>query len=161
MTVETTGLVVAPNGPQVGDTVRPIGFDLDNVSGAEQLADLTPSDIEGRVSNASRKVGGLRGVELSGGLPAGMAGGPTVNHDHQVVGVISASRTTGPQTSYITNTQELRAFLQWHNVDLVEPPAASRHGSWWLIVGGVALALAVLAGVAAAFFGHPRGGRKL
>ena len=85
-----------------------------------------------------------------------MAGGPTVNAADQVVGVNSGA--SGSEDSYVTNTPELRSFLQVRNVDLVEA-AAAEGSSRWRVVGVIALGLATVAGVAAllvAFIRHAK-----
>lgn len=79
-------------------------------------------------------------------LAPGMSGGPTVNKSDQVVGVNSRGLTRQAGFNFITNTPDLRSFLQSHNVALLNPPApgGSAAGSAlvWYVVGGIGLASA-------------------
>jgi hypothetical protein len=145
---ETPGLVVAQNDPQVGDNVKSIGFNTNALYGDDRLRMIPPSVKPGQVTGAHQPHGGVMVLEVNTNIVPGMAGGPTVNKDGQVIGVNSPFWA---DSSYITNTPELRTFLQLHNVDLVQPP-----GLGWYSLGGIALALGVSAGVAMLFIRHRR-----
>ena len=145
MSIETPGLVVAQNSPQVGDSVRSIGFNL-AASDTAAIRQIAPSVKPGQVSSVNQKVDGMSVVETNTAIMRGMAGGPTVNADDQVLGVNSrALESPGVPNAYITNIAELRSFLQVHNVDLVEPTASDGRSSRSYVYGAAALVLAVSA----------------
>jgi serine protease Do len=149
----TPALIVAQNAPQVGDPVTSIGFpgDIQDITDQSQIA--RASFKSGTVSSQQVTPSGVVQIEVSTQLAPGMSGGPTVNKNDQVVGVNSRGLTTQAGFNFITNTPDLRSFLQSHNVALVNPPAPlgrSTAGGLtvvWYVVGGTVLVLVVAVGL--------------
>ena len=147
---ETPAMAIAKNAPPVGEEVTSIGFpgDIQDITDQSQIA--RASFKNGTVSSQQVTPTGVVQIEVSSTLAGGMSGGPTVNKAAQVVGVNSGGLTHEANFNFITNTPDLRSFLQSHNVAVVEPPPSRGGGLGvlWYAVGGVVLALLVAGGVA-------------
>jgi len=147
---ETPGLVIAQNAPQVGDQITSIGFPgaLQNIADQSQIA--RASFKTGTISSQQVTPSGVVRIEVNTEIGAGMSGGPTVNKAGQVVGVNSSGLTKEANFNFITNTADLRTFLQSHGVALVPPPAPAHRGIptvLWPVVGAVVLVLALALGL--------------
>jgi len=147
---ETPALVIARKAPEVGEEVTSIGFpgDIQDITDQSQIA--RASFKNGTVSSRQVTPSGVVQIEVSSTLAGGMSGGPTVNKDEQVVGVNSNGLTRAANFNFITNTPDLRSFLQTHNVVLAEPPAPKSGGLGvvWYVIGAAALALLAAGGAA-------------
>lgn len=159
---ETPALVIARNAPQVGDEVTSIGFpgDIQDITDQSQIARASFKD--GTVSSQQVTPSGTVQIEVSSTLAGGMSGGPTVTKNEQVVGVNSNGLTREANFNFITNTPDLRSFLQSHNVVLAEPQAPSKGvppAVLWGVIGGVILLLAVAGAVIVMMLRRGRAGR--
>lgn len=112
--VEETGLNALPlaeNSLEVGTDVITIGYPGSINTVADP--DFTPSFKEGSVSSQKTVGGGLTSVwEISAETSKGMSGGPTVNLDGEVVGVISFHPPTETQSfNFIQPTSVIEELL--------------------------------------------------
>lgn len=85
---------------------RPVGLDLDVLDATVlRLINATGDDIygEGDVSRGA--------IELSVDVGPGVSGGPVVNEDGQIVGIMFADSRRRAEVSYAVDSEEVRAFV--------------------------------------------------
>ena len=144
-------LVVADNVPTSGEPLTVVGFPAD-VGGVTDKSRLQqPSFIAGTVSGQQVLTNGVPVTEVNANFIPGMSGGPAVNSDGEVVGVISQGFLT-KGNNFITNAPALRRFLLQNGVHLAQPPAPAKPFPWiwvtkppwiWVIISATVLALLV------------------
>lgn len=114
----TPALPLAALPPEIGDRVRAIGF-AGSVSATNDNSRQMPSFKAGEVSSFQTSNQGVPFVEVDASFTKGMSGGPTVNENNEVLGVVS----WGPygETSdfnFITDAERTHAFIRGHGVEL-------------------------------------------
>ncbi len=138
-------LVIADKIPASGETLTAVGFpgNVGRITDRSRLPQ--PSFTSGTVSGEQVLANGLPVTEVSVNFVHGMSGGPTVDSDGEVVGVISRGFLT-QGNNFITNAPALRTFLLQNGVHLAQRPAPVKPFPWiWVIVGAAAIALLVSA----------------
>ena len=152
---ETPPLTVAGTTPTVGSELTSIGYSGVVLDWADQSQIPQASFKSGTVSAQQRSNEGVPVLEVSTDLSGGMSGGPTVNSKGEVVGVNSfglINPSTGveqPGENFITDTKDLRVFLDSHDVNTATTSSGGGSSSALpLIIGAVVTVLA--AGLAAA-----------
>ncbi|MTE16677.1 trypsin-like peptidase domain-containing protein [Nocardia aurantiaca] len=151
---ETPALQIADGTPQVGSQLTSIGFPGSVLNFADPGRIPRPSFKSGTVSSQQVSPQGVSVLEVSTDMSGGMSGGPSVNSNGQVVGINSfgvLNPSTGAEmagTNFITETKDLRTFLDSHDVPVTQP--ASKSGFPVLpVVAGVVVAAVVIAGATA------------
>ncbi|WP_458689308.1 trypsin-like peptidase domain-containing protein [Nocardia tengchongensis] len=159
---DTPALSIADVTPQVGSQLTSIGFP----GGVLNIAD--PSRIphasfkSGTVSSQQVSPQGVSVLEVSTDMSGGMSGGPTVNSDGQVVGINSfgvLNPSTGAEmagTNFITDTKDLRTFLDSHDVPLAQSASKSSFPILPVIAGVIVAALVIAGATAALLFRRRR-----
>ncbi|MFE3983423.1 trypsin-like peptidase domain-containing protein [Nocardia tengchongensis] len=152
---DTPALSIADVTPQVGSQLTSIGFPGSVLNFADPSRIPHASFKSGTVSSQQVSPQGVSVLEVSTDMSGGMSGGPTVNSDGQVVGINSfgvLNPSTGAEmagTNFITETKDLRTFLDSHDVPLTQ--SASKSSFPVLpVIAGVVVAAFVIAGATAA-----------
>ncbi|WP_067905220.1 trypsin-like peptidase domain-containing protein, partial [Nocardia vaccinii] len=148
-----SAMPVAAQSPSVGSQLTSIGFPGTVLDIADQSRIPRPSFKSGTASSQQVSPQGVTMLEVSTDISGGMSGGPTVNAAGQVVGVNSSSAlnpatgVTAAGTNFITDTKDLRAFLDSHDVHLGQT-ASNRSFPIVPVVVGVGLAVLIVVVVA-------------
>ncbi len=114
---ETPFLRFATDAPEIQQHITAIGFPgvVADVSDAGRQRVSYP---DGKVVSKQTRAG-VPWVEVSVDLKHGMSGGPVVNDDNQVVGLVSWGYSNGgDEAKYITDLRGLRDFLTANGVQL-------------------------------------------
>lgn len=113
----TVPLPIATTKPEIGSNLTAIGFPSSVVKVSDGRR-IRPSFKTGTVSSHQVNNNGISGTEINAELGSGMSGGPTVNDQGQVIGVNSYKAIGNAEANFnfITDTENLRSFLQANNV---------------------------------------------
>jgi hypothetical protein len=113
----TVPLAIATTKPEIGSNLTAIGFPSSVVKVTDGRR-IRPSFKTGTVSSHQVNNNGISGTEINAELGSGMSGGPTVNDQGQVIGVNSYKAIGNAEANFnfITDTENLRSFLQANNV---------------------------------------------
>lgn len=115
---ESTGLLLSEDGPDVGESVWAIG---------------SPQGLEGSVSSgivsAVRSVEGQEYVQISAPISSGSSGGPILDADGQVIGVVVHYVTDGQNLNFGVPSSRLRALRNSpagrYALNEIDPPTAT------------------------------------
>lgn len=116
--VATPALAIATQSLNLGDPVTAIGFPA-SVANTVDASRQRASFKTGTVSQQQVNVRGAAATEVNADVSKGMSGGPAINSNLEVVGVISMLSQGETQSfNYITDTDDLRAFIARQGIDL-------------------------------------------
>lgn len=145
---DTPPLVIAESNPEVGEALTAIGFPAD-VQSFTDASRIRASFKAGTASSQQFSVDGVAGTEINAETTGGMSGGPTINEKGQVLGVISWGIGEASNTNFITDTNDLKRFLNNNDVEFV--PAPVDDGMGW-VVPVIIIGIILLLLIAAALF---------
>ncbi|MFD0959310.1 S1C family serine protease [Paenibacillus chungangensis] len=97
-----SALPLRPGGVSHGETVFAIGFPLKE----------TPIITQGIVNSPEAKINGRSRVLTSAGIVSGMSGGPLLDQEGHVVGIISGSLRTMPGIHLVVSIEEVAELVE-------------------------------------------------
>lgn len=106
-------LAVASTDAQTGSDVIAIGYSGDVKDTVDPSVD--PEALDGRISGRVTE-NGVPFLQVSAKISPGMSGGPGVNLNGEVVGLVSHTFTGNTEHDFISATSELRQLLLGHQV---------------------------------------------
>ncbi len=135
-------LVVADKDPASGESLTAVGFPGMMGRATDKSRLPQPSFTSGSVSGQQVSDTGVPVTEVNANFMPGMSGGPAINSDGEVVGLVSQGYGTRGN-NFITDAAGLRAFLVQNGVHLAQRPAPAKSLPW-IWVGSAAAAVALL-----------------
>lgn len=126
-TKPTPFLAIASARPVEQDTVVAVGFP-GAITFSSDAARQNASFKRGVVSSFQTFQGAAY-TEVDAGMEPGMSGGPVLNANEEIIGVVSWGRTDAKTVNFATDTATMRTFLASHGISLTAPPAPQPSGS--------------------------------
>ncbi|MGO9155760.1 S1 family peptidase [Mycobacterium sp.] len=134
-------LVVADKAPASGEPLTVVGFPGMMGRATDKSRLPQPSFTSGSVSGQQVSGTGVPVSEVNVNFMPGMSGGPAINSDGEVVGLVSQGYGTRGN-NFITDAAGLRAFLLQNGVHLAQRPAPAESFPWiWVDSAAAAVVL--------------------
>lgn len=117
----------APNRPVEQDVVVAVGF-----PGAIQFssdAARQNASFKRGVVSSFQTFGGAPYTEVDAGMEPGMSGGPVLNANEEIIGVVSWGRNDAKTVNFATDTETMNKFLASHGIAPDTAPVPQPSGS--------------------------------
>lgn len=114
---------------KVDKTITPLSINSDNLSiGKEVYAIGAPKDMpytmtKGIISALNRKLGQNTYIQIDASINSGNSGGPLVDDDGNVIGVITLKASDAEGIGFAINTKDINNFIE--GVEATEQPDSS------------------------------------